>query len=439
MSVFFDRFLSLSIVKHKFTPIILSLSAAPLIAFTPLQPLGDLILSRPECRTQRWYLPESSSSPGTTDKSKQTQTPPPPLVPISKNPFACCKADASCIDKQIFGDNGDKKALLTSVDRSLQYLRSPRAVQAYKNYRIPEISRDRVEKSLIRFRQILLQSKSAQELNTAIAKEFVLYQSVGSDGRGSVLFTSYYEPIYTASRVPTPEYRYPMYRLPPDISSWRRPHPTRVQLEGVDGLQAPQSRLKGLELFWFRNRLEPYMIHIQGSGRLQLTDGTQTTVGYAGNVAHNYRSIGKEMIRDGVLPEDGVTMPTILNYFQKNPQALNIYIPRDPSFVFFQETYGSPAQGSIAVSLTKDRSIATDKSLMPPGALALIRAYLPFPNNRGNMEHRIVSRYVLDQDAGGAIKGAGRVDYFTGSGKVAGERAGVTVGDGQFYYPLLKQ
>ena len=321
----------------------------------------------------------------------------------------------------------------------MQYLQTPRAVRTYARYKVPEISRDRVQKSLIRFRQLLLKSQSAQELNAAIAKEFVLYQSVGNNGRGSVLFTSYYEPIYTASRVATPEYRYPMYRLPPDIRSWKRPHPTRLELEGADGLQGSQGRLKGLELFWFRDRLEPYMIQIQGSGRLQLTDGAQTTVGYAGNVAHNYKSIGREMIQDGVLPQQGVTMPTILDYFQKNPSALNIYIPRDPSFVFFQETYGSPASGSIAVSLTKDRSIATDKSLMPPGALALIRAYLPFPNGEGKMEHRIVSRYVLDQDAGGAIKGAGRVDYFVGSGKVAGERAGVTVGEGQFYYPLLKK
>ncbi|MDJ0615296.1 MAG: murein transglycosylase A [Calothrix sp. MO_192.B10] len=405
--------------------------------FTPLQPLGYLALSRPECRVQKWYLPTSSSPQTTKDKSKPTS--PPPLVPIAKAPFTCCEVDNSCKDQQIFGEDGDKKALLTAIDRSLQYLQTPRAVRAYQKYKIPEISRDRVKKSLTRFRQILLQSKSAQELNAAIAKEFVLYQSVGHNGRGSVLFTSYYEPIYAASRVPTAEYRYPMYRLPPDIKSWRRPHPTRLELEGADGLQGSQGKLKGLELFWFRDRLEPYMIQIQGSGRLQLTDGTQTTVGYAGNVAHNYKSIGREMIQDGVLPKQGVTMPTILDYFQKNPQALNIYIPRDPSFVFFRETYGSPAGGSIAVSLTKDRSIATDKSLMPPGALALIRAYLPFPNGEGKMEHRIVSRYVLDQDAGGAIKGAGRVDYFTGSGKVAGERAGVTVGEGQFYYPLLKQ
>ncbi|MDJ0797221.1 MAG: murein transglycosylase A [Calothrix sp. MO_167.B12] len=424
-------------MKHKLSAIIFSLPVAPLIFFTPLQPLGRLALSPLECRVQKWYLPTSSSPQTTTEKSKSTS--PPSLVPVTKTPFACCEVDTSCKDQQIFGEDGDKKALLTAIDRSLQYLQTPRAVRAYQKYKIPEISRERVEKSLTRFRQILLQSKSAPELNAAIAKEFVLYQSVGHNNRGSVLFTSYYEPIYAASRVPTGEYRYPMYRLPPDIKSWRRPHPTRLELEGADGLQGDKGRLKGLELFWFRDRLEPYMIQIQGSGRLQLTDGTQTTVGYAGNVAHNYKSIGREMIQDGVLPKQGVTMPTILDYFQKNPQALNIYIPRDPSFVFFQETYGSPASGSIAVSLTKDRSIATDKSLMPPGALALIRAYLPFPNTRGEMEHRIVSRYVLDQDAGGAIKGAGRVDYFTGSGKVAGERAGVTVGEGQFYYPLLKQ
>lgn len=130
-------------------------------------------------------------------------------------------------------------------------------------------------------------------------------------------------------------------------------------------------------------------------------------------------------------------MPIILDYFQKHPQDLNIYIPRDRSFVFFQENHGNPAQGSINVPVTAERSIATDKSLMPPGALALIRASFPFANANG-IEHRIVSRYVLDQDTGGVIKGAGRVDYFLGTGKVAGDRAGVTVSNGQLFYLLLK-
>jgi membrane-bound lytic murein transglycosylase A len=76
---------------------------------------------------------------------------------------------------------------------------------------------------------------------------------------------------------------------------------------------------------------------------------------------------------------------------------------------------------------------------MPPGALALIHASIPFKKAAGTMEFRTISRYVLDQDTGGAIKGPGRVDYFLGTGAIAGERAGVTVSHGQLYYLLLKQ
>jgi membrane-bound lytic murein transglycosylase A len=76
---------------------------------------------------------------------------------------------------------------------------------------------------------------------------------------------------------------------------------------------------------------------------------------------------------------------------------------------------------------------------MPPGALALIHTRIPFFNASGQMDYRTVSRYVLDQDTGSAIKGPGRVDYFMGTGKRAGDRAGVTGGNGQLYYLLLKE
>jgi len=141
---------------------------------------------------------------------------------------------------------------------------------------------------------------------------------------------------------------------------------------------------------------------------------------------------------DGKLPLENLTMPVILQYFAEKPQELDNYLPRDRSFVFFQENYGRPATGSLSVPLTADRSIATDKSIMPPGALALIFAPFPYPDANQKMLFRTVSRYVLDQDTGGAIKGAGRVDYFVGTGKVAGERAGMTVSNGYLYYLLLK-
>ncbi|MEC4816680.1 MAG: murein transglycosylase A [Scytonema sp. PMC 1069.18] len=410
-----------------------------MISLVPMQPLANNQLSPSECRIIRWELPVSSQSQY-TDTFSQEQIP--PLVPLQGSPIPCCADDTSCLDNQLWSENGqaaDKKALLTAVNRSLQYLSSPNAAVAYQEYKIVGITQERVIKSLQRFRELLVQSRNVRELNTAIAKEFEFYQSVGSDRKGSVLFTAYYEPVYAASRVPTAEYRYPVYRQPPDISSWKRPHPTRLELEGADGLQGSKGKLRGSELFWFRDRLEPYVIQIQGSARLQLPDGTQTTIGYAGNTAYNYKSLGRLLVDDGKVPLEGLTMPIILDYFQKHPQDLNIYIPRDPSFVFFKETHGKPAQGSINVSLTPERSIATDKSIMPPGALAMIRAPFPFVSQKtATMEHRIVSRYVLDQDTGGAIKGAGRVDYFLGTGQEAGDRAGVTVSYGQLYYLLLK-
>ncbi|MBU7585277.1 MAG: MltA domain-containing protein [Nostoc sp. TH1S01] len=390
-----------------------------LIFLVGIQPLGFRELSSSICRIKKWEIPESLQN---------TQP-----VLIQRSPVSCCQDDLSCLDKL-----ADKKALINSIDRSLQYLQTSRAIAAYQAYPVTEITRDRVIKSLKRFRELLLKSQSANELHQAIEREFVYYQSVGKDQKGTVLFTAYYEPLYLASRLPTAEFRYPVYRLPSDFNSWPQPHPTRLELEGADGLQGTKGKLRGLELFWFRDRLEPYMIQIQGSARLQLTDKTQTTIGYAGNTAYNYKSIGRELANDGKLPLQGMTMPIILDYFQQHPSELNIYIPRDPSFVFFQENHGAPAQGSINVPLTSERSIATDKSLMPPGALALIRAAFPFVQANGAMEHQIVSRYVLDQDTGGAIRGAGRVDYFLGTGKIAGERAGVTVSNGQLYYMLLK-
>ena len=72
---------------------------------------------------------------------------------------------------------------------------------------------------------------------------------------------------------------------------------------------------------------------------------------------------------------------------------------------------------------------------MPPGALALINTALPIGEN---LEAQLVSRYVLDQDTGGAIRGPGRVDIFMGTGEEAGERAGLTLSTGQLYYLLLK-
>lgn len=344
------------------------------------------------------------------------------------------------LDEQLWGrlgQPGDRRALLKSIDYSLRYLASPGAAQAYQRYRVPGITRDRVRRSLVRFRQLVVSSSSPAQLQVAVNREFVFYKSAGKDNQGTVAFTGYFEPTYAASRKPSAEYRYPLYRLPADFDRWQTPHPTRAQLEGEDGLGS-KSALRGRELVWLRDRLEAYLVQVQGSARLQLPDGKFMTIGVAGKTNYPYVSIGRELVNDGKFPLEALTLPIVINYFRTNPAERDRYLPRNQRFVFFQETHGAPATGSLGVPVTPERSIATDKSLMPPGALALIAAPIPYPNEAGELKSRMVNRYVLDQDTGGAILGAGRVDIFMGTGARAGDRAGLISGTGELYYLLLK-
>lgn len=357
-----------------------------------------------------------------------------PLVPIEEWPTR-----VSPQDDLLWGtDSTTRSHLIRAINNSLQYLDTPAAVTAYENYSIAGITRDRVRRSLLRFRTLLLISQSPEAFYEAIQREFVLYQSTGHDGEGSVHFTGYFEPSFQASRTPTEQYRYPLYRRPPTLEAWQEPHPTRTALEGIDGLQGSQGPLQGLELVWLRDRLEAFLVHVQGSARLRLTDGSFMSVGYAGRTEYDYTSIGRELINDGKIPESELTLDRLLTYFQTNPEELDTYLPRNDRFVFFRETAGGPPTGTFSFPVTAGRSIATDKSLMPPGAIALIALDWPPKDASGNWQTQATSRYVLNQDTGGAIQGPGRADIFIGSGHDAGEQAGQINTNGVLLYLLLR-
>ncbi len=337
------------------------------------------------------------------------------------------------------GSQGDKATLLQSIDHSLRYLDTSKAAADYQKLSVPGVTRDRVRRSLQRFRSLVQGAESAAALSAAVQREFTFYQAVGTDNAGRVEFTGYFEPTYRASRQPTADYRYPIYRAPSGFSAWAAPHPTRAQLEGVDGLQASKGPLKGRELVWLRDRLEAYLIQVQGSARLTLTDGSVMSVGFAGKTQHPYTSLGKELVKEGKVALEDLSLPWLMQYFEDNPADLDRFIPRNQSFVFFQETFGAPATGSIGVPVMAERSIATDKTLMPPGALALIHTRFPYAGANQTTEFRDVSHFVLDQDTGSAIKGPGRVDIFMGTGNGPKARAGLINTPGQLYYLLLKQ
>ncbi|MEG4228323.1 murein transglycosylase A [Microcoleus sp. N9_B2] len=365
----------------------------------------------------------------------------PSLQPISVNQLQAGESEDLAFDAQIWGENGksgDRQLLLRSIDNSLRYLNSQAAASAYSRYSVAGITRDRVRRSLDRFRQLVVSSTTPAQLQESVKREFVFYKSTGKDGKGTVAFTGYFEPTYAASRTPNSEYRYPLYRMPPNMASWPKPHPTRLDLEGADALQASKGLLRGLELVWLRDRFQAFLVHVQGSAKLQLTDGSVMTVGFAGKTSQSYTGVGRELVKDGKFTLEELNLPKLREYFTNFPADMDKYLPKNQSFVFFRDTNGSPATGSIGVPVTAERSIATDKALMPPGALALISTKLPYPSATGQLEQNAVNRYVLDQDTGGAIKGAGRVDVFMGTGDLAGDRAGYINSTGELYYPLLK-
>ncbi|MEL6468510.1 MAG: MltA domain-containing protein [Cyanobacteria bacterium J06623_4] len=371
----------------------------------------------------------------------------PPLVELETSAARAAATESIGQDTPLFeagsieADNAfsEKQALLEAIGHSLRYFRSLRSLAAYRDYPIEGITHSRVRDSLLKFRTLLIQSQSAAELQQAVAAEFDLHQAIGQDEAGTVAFTGYFEPTYAASLAPSADYRYPIYQQPPDLDQWPEPHPTRAALEGTDGLQADQGPLKGLELAWLPSRIEAFLIQVQGSARLELADGSTFSVGYDGRTNYPYSSIGRALIDDGIIPEDELSLPILLDYFDQNPEALDSYLPRNDRFVFFRATDGAPATGSLGYPVTAGRSIATDKSIMPPGALALITLPLPQRSPDGTLESSTTARFVLDQDTGGAIKGPGRVDLFVGTGAEAGEVAGVINNTGALYYLLLKE
>jgi membrane-bound lytic murein transglycosylase A len=83
--------------------------------------------------------------------------------------------------------------------------------------------------------------------------------------------------------------------------------------------------------------------------------------------------------------------------------------------------------------------VATDSRLFPKGALALIQTRLPIVDDSGQLKGwRPISRFVLIQDTGGAIRGLQRADIYFGTGDQAGGLAGYMNSPGKMFFLFLK-
>ncbi len=322
--------------------------------------------------------------------------------------------------------------LIQSVEHSLEYLDSPAAERDYGNLAHGSLALDLVVRSMRRFYDILRLSNSPRELRCSLLNEFRVFRSVGQDGKGTVRFTGYFQPVYKASRVRTSLYQFPIYRPPPELENWNKPHPSRQSLEGYDGRGNSDGRMRGLELAWLPSRYEAFMIQVQGSAILELPDGSRMAVGYGGGLGHPFVGFGRDMYR-----KYNIKNSDLKQFFIKNPDVLNEYLTRNNRMVFFNEKPSDLPIGSLGVPVVAERSIATDKTQLPPGALALIQTTLPTTGLTGDIRTHPGSRLVVDHDTGSGIKGPGRVDVFMGTGDEAQKKAVSLYSTGELYYLVL--
>jgi membrane-bound lytic murein transglycosylase A len=248
------------------------------------------------------------------------------------------------------------------------------------------------------------------------------------------LLTGYYEPVIPASRLPTAEFTIPLYQPPAGLTPGR-PWYTRKQ---IDSLAAAQSQLHGREIAYLNDPIEALVLHIQGSGRLRITeaDGSQrlVRVAYAGNNGQPYKSIGSWLLQKGEITD--ATWPGIRVWIQAHPQRLQELLWTNPRYVFFRQELLSGVdaafgpRGAQGVELTPGRSIAVDRQSIPYGTPVWLAS--PGPT-------MALQRLVMAQDTGSAILGAVRADFFVGWGPDAGEIAGTLKQDLQLWALWPKQ
>jgi len=335
----------------------------------------------------------------------------------------------------------DTKDLRLAIDHSLSYLSKPSSKQFFPSN---DITHEHAVASLKAFGLLLDKGILGRQLDAAIKDQFDFYQSIGCDDMGTVLFTGYYTPIFDGDLKQSPKYRFPLYGLPKDLvkgpngeilgrkdaSGAITPYPARREIEQT-------GMLKGQEVAWMADPFEVYIAHVQGSAKLRLPDGSLTTLGYAANNGHEYQSVAKQMIADGIVSEAGMSLKAMIEYFKAHPEQVDKYINQNPRFVFFGVSEGDP-RGSLNEPVIPMRSIATDKTIFPRGSLTIIKTILP-RSRSGIITKSPVTAFTLDQDTGGAIRAPGRCDVYMGSGDDAGQMAGQVYQEGMLYYLFLKQ
>jgi membrane-bound lytic murein transglycosylase A len=247
------------------------------------------------------------------------------------------------------------------------------------------------------------------------------------------MFTGYYEIELEGSTTPSDYYSVPIYAQPENMvkvnlqdfspekkgvlkgtiqDGWLKPLPERAAIE--DGALKNKATI----LAYAHDPVEVFFLHIQGSGRIRLEDGSIMRIGYAEQNGHEYTAIGKVLIDEYGADPVQMSADYIRTWLKENPSKAREVLDRNASYVFFRLLEEESPVGAQGVPLTPERSLAVDKRYLPYGVPVWIQTTLP------DQSRTPYDRLLIAQDTGGAIKGVVRGDVFFGAGERASTLAG---------------
>jgi membrane-bound lytic murein transglycosylase A len=285
--------------------------------------------------------------------------------------------------------------------------------------------------------------KTEDSLRLFIRRNFAPYL-VMMNGKKEGVFTGYYEAELNGSFEKTAKYNTPLYGLPEDLvlvnpknldkkccdktlvgrldaNKRISKYYDRKQINNGTAFKAPV-------LLWVDSPVDAFILHIQGSGRVNMPDGSVVRVGYAGNNGHEFVGIGGLMLKRRLNEQGGYSMPAIKKWLVKNPKPAKKLMEENPRFIFFKIIEGEGPIGAQGVPLTPMRSIAVDRNYISLGTPLWIETNSPDGDS--------INKIVMAQDMGAAINGAIRADYFWGFGEKAFNMAGRMKSSGKYYILL---
>jgi len=344
-------------------------------------------------------------------------------------------------------DDLQQEDLLTGAVRHLHYLNS---LADNSTFTLGEdtYSIAWLRESITSFIDILRQDPDVDELARIIDENYTLYQAAGrkESPPGEMLITGYYEPFLQGSLTREAPYLYPLYAPPESLLQIREadsgqmlfkrinnenqlvPYWTRKEIE-TDGHAA------GSEMVYLSDPVDAFILHVQGSGKIQLRDGSIRSIHYAASNGLEYFSIGKLLVDQGKMSLEEVSIPAIRAYLLAHPEEQKDILHHNIKFIFFHWLPAGDPVGSLGEHLVAGRSIAIDPDALPHQTLAFLVTSKPVLDQDGNItEWRPLRRFVFPQDTGSAIKGSGRADLFWGSGDYAKTAAGSMKETGKLYF-----